>query len=126
MNYIIRLCLAALLFMLPAGCGNSEQEELQQTLTEKANELLACREQILELEDKLQALAEMVKEPQAPAPDSDQKDKRIKQLEYTLNRAYIDMKAALLEREEFQKELEKARRRIRDLEQRLHAVPGAG
>lgn len=126
MNYIIRLCLAALLLLAPAGCGNSEKEELQQTLTDQANELLACREQILELEDKLQALAEMVKEPLAPDPDSEEKDKRIKQMEYTLNRAYIDMKAALLEREEFQRELEKARRRIRDLEQRLHSVPGAG
>jgi septal ring factor EnvC (AmiA/AmiB activator) len=126
MNYIIRLCLAALLLLAPAGCGNSEKEELQQALTEQSQELQACQELVLELEDKLQALAELTKEPLPPDSDSEEKDKRIKQLEYTLNRAYIDMKAALLEREEFQKELEKARRRIRDLEQRLHSVPGAG
>ncbi len=126
MRTVVSCCLATLLLLLLAGCGESEKEGLQQALTEQSHELLACREQILELEDKLQALAELAKEPLARVDDNDEKDKRIKQLEYTLNRAYIDMKAALMERDEFHRDLDKAHRRIRDLEQRLRSLQGGG
>ena len=86
---LLGLLLAALLLCTTlAACGNAEMEELR-------SQLAACRAQNSELQEQLRELRQAT----ADEPDAEDMERRIRQLETTLNRAYIDMKAALVERD---------------------------
>ena len=122
--------MAMFLLCLLAGCGDQARQQAEQ---QADHEVSRCRRENENLRRELQELKSMIaKERQAPSHTSNeahasaaQLEQRVKQLEYTLNRAYIDMKAALMERDDFQHRYLQAARERDALKQELEHVPGA-
>lgn len=123
------LCLA-LALGLTAGCSDPEME---QALADAEQELAQCREEKAQLQEEVSTLRQAAAKtrkssaspPVAGKTESLQESKeRIRQLEYTLNRAYIDMKTALMEREQCRDLYAKASRERDELKQRLDQTAG--
>lgn len=109
---LLLLCLTpALLF----GCADAEQSGLAE---EKTRELELCRKENQELRLRLQEQKQTGTPASAaaakPLAELQVKEERIRQLEATLNRAYIDMKAALMERDAYAKQVEQLRGKRRN------------
>lgn len=122
--------LFALALVVTPGCSDPEME---QALQQAEQELAQCRKEKLQLQEQVSELRKAAR--QAPSqvktaqPDKaaadDSGQQRIRQLEYTLNRAYIDMKTALVEREQCEKRYKQMRRQRDDLQRRLDQTAGA-
>lgn len=131
-----KLLLAAALLLtccLPLACSDVEMEK---ALQDAEQELAQCRKEKQQLREEVRQLraeasrrsgqnqAEKAATKEVDQKSLKEKDQRIRQLEYTLNRAYIDMKTALLEREQCQKRYKTVRQRNKELEQRLEQTAG--
>ena len=129
MSRLLVLIIAATVLLPLAGCGDSETEELRISLEQKTLEHKECMDLNARLKDKnvaLEALADITPSELDKKNNSDmEKDERILQLQYTLNRAYIDMKAALMERDRYMEQFQQAQQKIQELERKLHETPGA-
>lgn len=121
----LMLLLAACLSL---GCSDAKMEE---ALLAAEQELAQCRKEKEELQEEIRSLRMKTQQrqaqPAAPAANADVEamKQRLKQLEYTLNRAYIDMKAALVEREQCQKRHNQTRRERDELRRKLDMTAGA-
>jgi len=117
--------------LLSQGCSDPEME---QALADAEQDLAQCRQERQQLQEQAAKLRQAVREADsAPAPADAGQDaqaalegsrQRIRQLEYTLNRAYIDMKTALLEREQCQKRYRQVVQERDELRRRLEQTAG--
>lgn len=122
--------LLALVLVATPGCSDPEME---QALQQAEQELAQCRKEKQQLQDEVAELRKAARQQpsqkktaqQAQTTPDDATQQRLRQLEYTLNRAYIDMKTALVEREQCEKRYKQMRRQRDDLQRRLDQTAGA-
>jgi len=97
-----------LLLLLLAACS-VDTRELKERLAERERNITTLEAQRDELLTKTRELERLLGECQPPA--SDPCDARLSQLRATLNKAYLDIKIALVERDEYKQKLTSLQRK---------------
>jgi len=93
-----------------ATCGsNTSQEDRAKVLAERDQRIAVLETERGELEKKVRDMEQALSAPPAPVaappPPEAPCNARLAQLRVTLNKAFIDLKTAIVERDEYQKKL---------------------
>jgi cell division protein FtsB len=119
---LLSLTAGLCLFALTMGCGSSSKvEELKNQIEARDRRIQALEAERAEFEKKTRELEQSLHAAQAkpavqaaPQPAEDPCDARLAQLRATLNKAYLDIKIALVERDEFKRKLAALQAQLKD------------